>query len=1029
MGQRRQSQTNFLREMMSRVLTHTVKEANRSKKTLFVKELNNYVAFFVRDLYSLMPVDFVARLIHIYLHTTKNVPLMLTFLKIVASYEHLLPLNLDTAQKHKFGPLWLIKIIISKATQQISAGGDPKISEKAAALLRYLLVRFEYDARYQAPEVKQLVADIFFPTVIVLVEKVDQIVASSALDDEVRGWLSIFMHLIQNSSPETRQACFVFNGETPKSTGVSMPEAYLKLLLRCVQLFECPSRDEKVTVKDMEGSTTMDHSFVSEHIANAFKDNQHSIEDKYQTMGYGSVTARRNTTTAAGDGTLRAHKTRTRTMHGTTSAKDSSSTVVEADTVRKISKWERNLCHEAYCIVLDAFHEMHEAHCFSSLGGHMKNTYFTLIIEFLGRRTSASFRLSLLRYLGKSLDEMCHALFSSPDSYCEDITEHLVKGCNSNIEELRHEATRVLYALMKANYAITGDINRIQMKTTVTVFELSSKSEGNPETFPLHRSFNTIAQIAVQDREAGGLQAIPHGNQFFDVVKDVSNGLSEIIRDTCRVKQLARGKDAEQVADLWYRIALGYKDSPQLRIESLKQLQEFQKEKSHFAEAGEAAVHVAAIMCQLIKSKNGSCPLKLQDFDHFSPPLDPDITATVVRDKSLAGEMDMNNDQLVEKLRDASNLLIEGDRFEAAIAIKHLEIRLHEDKRNYEGLAACYAEISESYRSIIHVNAYESRMLGSYYRVCFHGEKFAELNRKTFIYKEPKITRLAEIQERLETSFGHSLGCAVKTLSDSKAVKSLDLKNDCALQITSLQPYFDLAEEPSRTTYYERNTNVRRFVFEVPFTASGKAHAASSAEQWKRRFILTSEKPFPSMVTRSTVIETEEIELAPVENSIDTIRTRCLLLLREVAKADAELSKPKREQKLDEVSKTLQQVLQGSVLLQVNAGAKDIVASFFDPSADTSNVDKSHIEQLRQLLFDFVDACKQALDRNYNIIRDSSKQREFHENLEEGFYELEGLITGACGERDGDNSGNEMNSPHKDSLMKTVDLNDVNMSI
>ena len=41
-------------------------------------------------------------------------------------------------------------------------------------------------------------------------------------------------------------------------------------------------------------------------------------------------------------------------------------------------------------------------------------------------------------------------------------------------------------------------------------------------------------------------------------------------------------------------------------------------------------------------------------------------------------------------------------------------------------------------------------MLGSYYRVRFYGEAFEELDNSEFIYKEPKITKLVEIKERLE---------------------------------------------------------------------------------------------------------------------------------------------------------------------------------------------------------------------------------------------------------------------------------------
>jgi hypothetical protein len=44
-------------------------------------------------------------------------------------------------------------------------------------------------------------------------------------------------------------------------------------------------------------------------------------------------------------------------------------------------------------------------------------------------------------------------------------------------------------------------------------------------------------------------------------------------------------------------------------------------------------------------------------------------------------------------------------------------------------------------------------MLGSYYRVGFYGSVFEELSGCEFIYKEPKITKLFDIKERLRVGF------------------------------------------------------------------------------------------------------------------------------------------------------------------------------------------------------------------------------------------------------------------------------------
>jgi len=41
-------------------------------------------------------------------------------------------------------------------------------------------------------------------------------------------------------------------------------------------------------------------------------------------------------------------------------------------------------------------------------------------------------------------------------------------------------------------------------------------------------------------------------------------------------------------------------------------------------------------------------------------------------------------------------------------------------------------------------------MFGTYFRVGLYGSKFGDLDRHEFVYKEPAITKLAEISHRLE---------------------------------------------------------------------------------------------------------------------------------------------------------------------------------------------------------------------------------------------------------------------------------------
>ena len=59
------------------------------------------------------------------------------------------------------------------------------------------------------------------------------------------------------------------------------------------------------------------------------------------------------------------------------------------------------------------------------------------------------------------------------------------------------------------------------------------------------------------------------------------------------------------------------------------------------------------------------------------------------------------------------------------------------------------------------------------------------------------------------------------------------------IQVTYVTPYFDVKESEERQTDFERSNNLRRFMYETPFTKNGQPRGEVD-EQYKRRTILTS---------------------------------------------------------------------------------------------------------------------------------------------------------------------------------------------
>ena len=93
------------------------------------------------------------------------------------------------------------------------------------------------------------------------------------------------------------------------------------------------------------------------------------------------------------------------------------------------------------------------------------------------------------------------------------------------------------------------------------------------------------------------------------------------------------------------------------------------------------------------------------------------------------------------------------------------------------------------------------------------------------------------------------------------------------MQIVSVEPYFYADETLPRKTEWDRNFNIRNFIYETPFTTTGKAHGDMS-EQCKRKTILKCEISFPYAKKRIKIESKEEIILSPIETAIEVLPHR-----------------------------------------------------------------------------------------------------------------------------------------------------------
>ncbi|RWS30486.1 dedicator of cytokinesis protein 9-like protein [Leptotrombidium deliense] len=424
--------------------------------------------------------------------------------------------------------------------------------------------------------------------------------------------------------------------------------------------------------------------------------------------------------------------------------------------------------------------------------------------------------------------------------------------------------------------------------------------------------------------------------------------------------------------DLQHQLAKNYAEtSPALRRTWLESMANHHMKNGNLSEAAHCFAHMAALEAEFLRSKRADIPGS-KAFQRISPniPRDEELSNSRKLDDIYGSEEEFCEENLLKSLEQAVELFTKGERYEVVPEVYKLMIPLHEKSKNYETLSRIHKNIAESYDKVIMAKKSGKRLLGHYYRVAFFGKEFFEENSgREFIYKEPKVTSLSEISQRLKDLFGQKFGASNVRLIMSE--KEIDEKKDidpkyAYIQITHVTPYNDHND-------FEKVNNINKFMFETPFTLSdpSKAHSSTCEDQCKRRTILTTSYTFPYVVKRIPVVAKTVEMLSPIEVAINEMEQRC--------------------EQLEEVTlsgfkdfKKLQLTLQGSISVQVNAGPLAYARAFLNKSNNKYPVNS--VNKLKQLYKDFINVCEIALQLNEKLI--AADQHQYHRALKTNYDEL-----------------------------------------
>ncbi|XP_014295486.1 dedicator of cytokinesis protein 9 isoform X2 [Microplitis demolitor] len=669
---------------------------------------------------------------------------------------------------------------------------------------------------------------------------------------------------------------------------------------------------------------------------------------------------------ASGTGTLQPHNTSTR-----------ENLVDEDNALNHQALLEANMATEVGLIVLD---------CLGLFCIHFKDILlvndgdnpvmqklFNIYLSFLQLGQSETLFRHVFASLRAFLNNYSTALFKGNAVFCGRLCYELLRCCNNKLSSIRQESCALLYLLMRSNFEFTNrkGLIRVHLQVIISVSQMLGNVIGlNNSRF--QESLSLINSYATSDK-------VMKGTGFPVEVKDLNKRIRTVLMATAQMRE--HNNDPEMLVDLQHSLANSYASTPELRHTWLETMARNHARDGNYSEAACCQLHIAALMAEYLKLKK----IHLWGAEAFDK-----ISVNISRDerglKLDAGVQDIhyNESTLLEQLESCAEMLEKAERFELLGPLYRLIVPIYENKRNYNALANCYSHLTQACNKIVEVTKTGKRLLGRFYRVAFFGSAyFEEENGQEYIYKEPKVTSLPEISERLQRLYAEKFGVEnVKMIMDSAPIKLNDLDQKMAyIQVTHVTPYFEKMELESRLTEFEQNHDVSCFMFETPFTHEGKPRG-NPEDQWKRRTIITTQYSFPYIKKRIPILEKKIIELTPIEVALDEMRQRVQEL------EDVALIAPTDVKKL-------QLRLQGSVCVTVNAGPLTYASAFLDPALSPQYPDDK-VDELKDVFRDFIKICYTALQINSKLI--TNDQHEYQEALRENYQKLCQNLSSLLGE-------------------------------
>lgn len=987
----------------------------RCKKGLsLAKRLSSSLAFFCYDLLSVIEPRQVFELVSLYMDKFSGLcqsvlhDCKLTYLQIICDHDLFVEMpGRDPSDRNYLASVLIQELFLTLDHDELSQ------KAKAARILVVLMCKHEFDSRYQKPEDKLYIAQLYFPLISQILDEMPVFYNLSAA--EKREVLIVVLQIVRNLDDASLIKAW--------QQSIARTRLFFKVLEECLILFEHKRPADSMIIGNSSRSIVGDapaspkysdrlSPAINNYLSEASRQEPQRTPENYLWQRVNSQLSSPSQPYSLREALAQAQSSRIGTS--AQALRESLHPILR----QKLELWEENLCAAVSLQVLEItekFSTTAAAHGIATDYGKL-DCITSIFTSFFSRNQPLTFWKALFPVFYNIFRSHGSTLMSREnDRFLKQITFHLLRLAVYRNDNIRKRAVIGLQILVRSSFCYFMQTTRLRVMLTITLSELMSdvqfthmKPDGSLEESGegrrLRKSLEEMADEGKSPnllRECGltesALVSIPEKaeNQWsWSEVKNLAESVVLALDASLEHALLApvMNIDRYAAAESFYKLAVAFAPVPDLHIMWLLHLCDAHQEMQSWAEAAQCAVAVAGVVMQALVSRNDGVWSK----EHVAAlrKICPMVNNEINSEASAAevegyGASKLTVDSAVKYLQLANKLFSQAELYHFCASILELVIPVYKSRRAYGQLAKCHTMLTSIYESILEQESSPIPFTdATYYRVGFYGDKFGKLDKKEYVYREPRDVRLGDIMEKLSHIYESRMdgNHRLHIIQDSRQVKGEELQPGvCYLQITAVDPVMEDEDLGSRrerilslSTGSVRARVFDRFLFDTPFTKNGKTQGGLE-DQWKRRTVLETEGSFPALVNRLLVIKSESMEFSPVENAIGMIETRTAALRNE-------LEEP-RSSEGDQLPRlqSLQRILQGSVAVQVNSGVLSVCTAFLSGEPAT-RLRSQELQQLIAALLEFMAVCKRAIRVHFRLI--GEEDQEFHTQLVNGFQSL-----------------------------------------